>query len=277
MKFLDIGRVIGLHGVRGKVKVAAFSGIPRGVLAAKTLRLSGGRGTAPGAVGDYEVVTAQRAGGCAVFSLKGIDTIEAAETLVTAVVSVRYEAPPPRRRVLLDRRGRLPRGGRGGSEVGRGGGGGTRGGLRLLVVRRPGGRTGTSPWWPPSFARSTRRRGGWSPLRPRGGDVRIDVLTLFPGMFPGPLSHSILGRAGEAGLLAVFVHDLRPYAEGKHRVTDEPPFGGGGGMVMKPEPIFAGVEALRAAHGPGRVILLSPAGSLLTPEASPRGWRRRII
>ena len=100
--------------------------------------------------------------------------------------------------------------------------------------------------------------------------MRIDVLTLFPGMFPGPLAHSILGRAGEAGLLAVFVHDLRPYAEGKHRVTDEPPFGGGGGMVMKPEPIFAGVEALRAAHGPGRVILLSPAGSLLTPEAAAR-------
>jgi len=100
--------------------------------------------------------------------------------------------------------------------------------------------------------------------------VRIDVLTLFPGIFPGPLSHSILGRAGEAGLLAVEVHDLRPYAEGKHRVTDEPPFGGGGGMVMKPEPIFAGVEALRAAHGPGRVVLLSPAGSLLTPEIAAR-------
>ena len=60
--------------------------------------------------------------------------------------------------------------------------------------------------------------------------MRIDVLTLFPGMFPGPLSHSILGRAGEAGLIEVFVHDLRPHAEGKHRVTDEPPFGGGGGM-----------------------------------------------
>jgi len=94
MKFLDIGRVTGLHGVRGKVKVAAFSGDPEGVLAAKTLRLSGGRGTAPGAIGDYEVVTAQRAGGCAVFSLKGIDTIEAAATLVKAVVSVRYEELP---------------------------------------------------------------------------------------------------------------------------------------------------------------------------------------
>lgn len=117
MKFLDIGRVIGLHGVRGRIKVAAFSGDPSGVLAAKTLRLSGGRptpagnalpgvprsgkngghGTAPGVIGDFEVVTARRAGGCAVFSLKGIDTVGAAEPLVKAVVSVRREelpAPP---------------------------------------------------------------------------------------------------------------------------------------------------------------------------------------
>ena len=111
---MDIGRVTGLHGVRGKVKVAAFSGDLSGVLAAKTLRLTGvrptpvgnalpgvprsrkngGHGTAPGADGDYEVVTAQRAGGCAVFSLKGVGTIEAAESLVKAVVSVRYEELP---------------------------------------------------------------------------------------------------------------------------------------------------------------------------------------
>jgi len=94
LKYLDVGRVIGLHGVRGKVKVAAFSGDPSGVLAAKTLRLSGGRGTAPGAVGDYEVVTAQRAGGCAVFSLRGVDSLEAAEKLVKAVISVRREELP---------------------------------------------------------------------------------------------------------------------------------------------------------------------------------------
>ena len=100
--------------------------------------------------------------------------------------------------------------------------------------------------------------------------MRIDVLTLFPGMFEGPLSHSILARAREAGLLEVEVHDLRQYAEGKHRVTDEPPFGGGGGMVMKPEPIFAGVEALAGSHGPGRVILLSPAGTRLSPEVARR-------
>ncbi len=100
--------------------------------------------------------------------------------------------------------------------------------------------------------------------------LRIDVLTLFPGMFEGPLSHSILARAREAGLLAVETHDLRRYAEGKHRVTDEPPFGGGGGMVMKPEPIFAGVEALAETFGPGRVILLSPSGARLTSETAER-------
>jgi len=114
VKYLDIGRVTGLHGVRGKVKVAAFSGDPSGVLAARTLRLTGGRptpagnalpgvprsrkngghGTAPWAVGDYDVVTAQRSGGCAVFALSGIDNIEAAAALVKAVVSIRYEELP---------------------------------------------------------------------------------------------------------------------------------------------------------------------------------------
>lgn len=100
--------------------------------------------------------------------------------------------------------------------------------------------------------------------------MRIDILTLFPGIFSGPLDHSILSRAREAGLLAVGVHDLRDYAEGKHRVTDEPPFGGGGGMVMKPEPIFAGVEAIRTRFGPGKAVLLSPQGELLTHRQARR-------
>ena len=94
--------------------------------------------------------------------------------------------------------------------------------------------------------------------------MRIDILTLFPGIFAGPLDHSILARAREAGILAVAVHDLREYAGGKHRVTDEPPYGGGGGMVMKPEPVFAGVEAIRERFGPGKAVLLSPQGELLT-------------
>jgi tRNA (guanine37-N1)-methyltransferase len=100
--------------------------------------------------------------------------------------------------------------------------------------------------------------------------VRIDILTIFPGIFSGPLDHSILARAREAGLLAVEVHDLREYAEGKHRVTDEPPFGGGGGMVMKPEPIFSGVEAIRKRFGPGKAVLLSPQGELLTHRLARR-------
>ena len=100
--------------------------------------------------------------------------------------------------------------------------------------------------------------------------MRVDVLTLFPGIFSGPLDHSILARAREAGLLAVEVHDLREHAEGKHRVTDDPPFGGGGGMVMKPEPIFSGVEAIRKRFGPGKVVLLSPQGELLTHRLARR-------
>lgn len=95
--------------------------------------------------------------------------------------------------------------------------------------------------------------------------MRFDVLTLFPAMFPGPLSCSILGKAREAGILSVEIHDLREFAPGRHRVTDEPPYGGGGGMVMKPEPIFAGVEAIRARHGPGKAVLLSPQGERLSP------------
>ncbi len=100
--------------------------------------------------------------------------------------------------------------------------------------------------------------------------MRIDVLTLFPGIFSGPLDHSILARAIASGRLAVAVHDLRAFAEGKHHVTDEPPFGGGGGMVMKPEPVFAGVESVRERFGPGTAILLSPQGELLTPALARR-------
>ena len=88
--------------------------------------------------------------------------------------------------------------------------------------------------------------------------MKIDVLTLFPGMVSGPLGHSIMGRARARGLVDIQVHDIRAYAEGRHQVTDEPPFGGGGGMILKPEPLAAAIEALRGADG--RVILLDPAG-----------------
>jgi tRNA (guanine37-N1)-methyltransferase len=76
--------------------------------------------------------------------------------------------------------------------------------------------------------------------------MRFDVLTLFPTIFKSPLQESILKRAIEAGRLTVAVHNIRDYAEDKHHVTDDVPYGGGGGMVMKPEPIFAAVEAVLA-------------------------------
>jgi tRNA (guanine37-N1)-methyltransferase len=91
--------------------------------------------------------------------------------------------------------------------------------------------------------------------------VRIDIVTLFPGMLEAPLAESILGRARARGLVNIRVHDLRDHATGRHRVTDEPPFGGGGGMILKPEPLAGAIGALRAAgSAPARVILLGPAG-----------------
>ena len=96
--------------------------------------------------------------------------------------------------------------------------------------------------------------------------LRVDILTLFPAYFRGPLEHGTLSRAVQGGHLTVVVHNLRNWAEGKHRVTDDYTFGGGTGMVMKPEPFFRAVADLRtpAAY----VILLSPAGSLLTQQSA---------
>jgi tRNA (guanine37-N1)-methyltransferase len=91
--------------------------------------------------------------------------------------------------------------------------------------------------------------------------MRIDVLTIFPGIFETPLRESLLGRAIANGLLEVRVHDIRDHATDRHRQVDDYSFGGGPGMVMKPEPVFAAVEAL--GEGPKRVVLLSPAGRRL--------------
>jgi tRNA (guanine37-N1)-methyltransferase len=91
--------------------------------------------------------------------------------------------------------------------------------------------------------------------------LRVDVLTLFPGFFSGPLRESLLGRAIAAGLLEVRVHDIRDHARDRHRQVDDYAFGGGPGMVMKPEPVFDAVEAL--GQEAGRVVLLSPAGRVL--------------
>ncbi|MGH8905468.1 MAG: tRNA (guanosine(37)-N1)-methyltransferase TrmD [Egibacteraceae bacterium] len=94
--------------------------------------------------------------------------------------------------------------------------------------------------------------------------MRIDVLTLFPGYFSGPLEASLLGRARAAGLVDVRVHDLRDWAADRHRTVDDMPFGGGAGMVLKIEPFFAAVEALfGAVDARPRTVVLTPRGRLL--------------
>jgi tRNA (guanine37-N1)-methyltransferase len=88
--------------------------------------------------------------------------------------------------------------------------------------------------------------------------MRIDVVTLFPRMFAGPLAESMLRVAQDRGAVTIRLIDLRDYTQSRHRVADDYPFGGGGGMVLKPEPLFAAVDALR---GPAsRVVLLCPQG-----------------
>ena len=91
--------------------------------------------------------------------------------------------------------------------------------------------------------------------------MRIDVFTIFPGIFESPFRESLLGKAIETGILDVRVHDIRDFTTDRHRQVDDEPYGGGPGMVMKPEPVFAAVESL--GDGPKRVILLSPAGRRL--------------
>jgi len=88
----------------------------------------------------------------------------------------------------------------------------------------------------------------------------VEILTLFPGMVSGYVQESILGKAQERGKLSVSATDIREYAEGKHRVTDDTPYGGGAGMVMKVEPLVAAIEAARARHPGAKVLLMSPRG-----------------
>jgi len=114
--------------------------------------------------------------------------------------------------------------------------------------------------------------------------LRFDIFTLFPEMFAGPFGASIINRAQEMGRVQIALHNIRAYATDKHHMTDDTPYGGGGGMVMKPEPIFAAVEsalqleppapsdAIRAegpdAPAPPPVILLTPQGRRFTQEVA---------
>src|SRR5437867_10023524 len=92
--------------------------------------------------------------------------------------------------------------------------------------------------------------------------MELDILTLFPRIFEGPLDESILKRARDAGLVQIRVHNLRDFTHDKHRVVDDKPYGGGPGMLMKPEPIFEAVEKLQRAES--CVVLMTPQGAPFT-------------
>jgi len=101
--------------------------------------------------------------------------------------------------------------------------------------------------------------------------MRVDILTLFPAMFAGPLDESIVRRARAAGLLDLRIHNLRDWTKDRHKTVDDRPFGGGPGMVLKPEPLFEAVESLREEGT--KVVLTSPSGRLFS-QALAREWAR---
>ncbi len=97
--------------------------------------------------------------------------------------------------------------------------------------------------------------------------MRVDILTIFPGMFRGPFDESIVKRALDGGLVSIHLHDIRKWAEGRHKSVDDYPYGGGPGMVMKPDVVFAATESvLELAPQREPVILLTPAGRRLTHQ-----------
>ena len=101
--------------------------------------------------------------------------------------------------------------------------------------------------------------------------MKVDIVTIFPRMVEAGLAEGIVARAIAAGIIDLRVHDLRSFTTDRHRVVDDMPFGGGPGMVLKPEPLFAAVEAIRAERGaPSGVILTSPDGERLTHDVAKR-------
>lgn len=109
--------------------------------------------------------------------------------------------------------------------------------------------------------------------------MRFDIVTIFPEMVDAALAPGVIGRARQSGILEVGVHNLRDFTTDRHKVVDDVPFGGGPGMVMKPEPLFTAVEHLAAAYGPADAVLLtSPAGRVLTQQRARELARlRRIV
>ncbi len=108
--------------------------------------------------------------------------------------------------------------------------------------------------------------------------MRIDILTLFPGMFEGPFSASIIRRAVEEGRVQIFLHNIRNWATDRHRTVDDTPYGGGAGMVLKPDVLGRAISAVRALDRPAPVILLTPQGRLLTqPLVAELAGHSRLI
>jgi tRNA (guanine37-N1)-methyltransferase len=97
--------------------------------------------------------------------------------------------------------------------------------------------------------------------------MRVDVLTLFPAMFEGPMTESMLWKARDRGLLDLWLHDIRDFTADKHRTADDLPYGGGGGMIMKPEPVVLAVEHVLSDAPPGTpVILMTPQGPVFSHQ-----------
>jgi tRNA (guanine37-N1)-methyltransferase len=107
----------------------------------------------------------------------------------------------------------------------------------------------------------------------------VDVITIMPQMFEGPMGASMLGIAREKGILDLRLHDLRDWAHDRHRTTDDYPYGGGAGMVMKPEPIAEAIEAVQALEeDPGYVVFLTPAGRVFDQRcAEELASRERLV
>ncbi|HYT73239.1 MAG TPA: hypothetical protein VEL79_00700, partial [Vicinamibacterales bacterium] len=101
--------------------------------------------------------------------------------------------------------------------------------------------------------------------------MKVDIVTIFPKMVEAPLAEGIVARAIARGVMDVRVHDLRAFTTDRHRVVDDVPFGGGPGMVLKPEPLFAAVDRIRDERGaPGAIVLTSPDGGRLTHAVAQR-------
>ena len=108
--------------------------------------------------------------------------------------------------------------------------------------------------------------------------MRFDIITIFPEIFRGVFEFGIIRRAVEAGLIEINLHDLRDYTFDRHRQVDDRPFGGGAGMVMKPEPLFRALEAITHHATDATVVMLSPQGRLLTQRlAEELAARERVV